>query len=260
MSGRDGPADVMQGRGAGDVMKGGPGADRVIGGPGNDKISGRDRSAGIDRADVLSGGPGHDALSGGPDEDLLVGDAGPDELNGGGQDDAYAFYTNAWGNDTISDTTDSDNATSTGNFVRLGTIDSPLSSSLTISLVSSADSPEVRNANLAGKVNWSNNAVDSLGVFSTTDGKITGNAAANVISVNYPPNAPSGGYGVESHVTISSGAGNDEIYVMDHGGGDTVNCGEDGAGVTDTDWVYADVDDTITNCEHEENPPSVTGR
>jgi hypothetical protein len=98
----------------------------------------------------------------------------------------------------------------------------------------------VSNGTLTGTVNWSNNAIDGMYVGSITDDTINGNAAANTIVANV---------GADSDDTITSGAGNDWISVLDFAGGDTVDCGEDGAGITDDDQVFFDGGDTITNCE-----------
>jgi RTX calcium-binding nonapeptide repeat (4 copies) len=66
---------------------------------------------------------------------------------------------------------------------------------------------------------------------------IVGNVAANEIS-SEPGND-----------TISAAAGDDRIDVKDGVGDDEVDCGEDGAGVTDNDTVSFDDGDTVTDCE-----------
>jgi hypothetical protein len=45
---------------------------------------------------------------------------GRDALSGGSADDTYVFGINDWGNDTITDTTNSDNDSFTGNFAEFG--------------------------------------------------------------------------------------------------------------------------------------------
>ena len=233
MTGRDGRTDDMRGKGRGDEMKGRGGGDTVLG---------------QDGPDTLSGGPGKDTLGGGLGKDSLSGGDGPDSLNGGGADDTYNFGINDWGNDTITDTTNSDNDYLTGNFAQFG-FPNPLSTGLTINLASSASSPEVKNGALTGTVNWSNDAIDGVYIGSgstdptvTISSTINGNAAANQLIAK----------GGED--TIDAGAGDDWISVLDFAGGfvDQVNCGEG------LDTVYFDQGvDTLTmpsNCERQ-NPP-----
>jgi hypothetical protein len=82
-------------------------------------------------------------------------------------------------------------------------------------------------------------------VGSITDDTINGNAAANTIVANV---------GADSDDTITAGAGNDWISVLDSADGDKVDCGEDGVGITDDDQVFFDAGDTISaNCERQ-NP------
>ena len=234
MTGREGRADAMRARGGGDEMRGRGGADTMLGQLGNDSISGQDGP------DALAGGPGNDFLSGGNGEDRLGGAEGADTLNGGTADDTYGFGINAWGNDTITDTTNADNDPFTGNFAQFGSPNQPLSTRLTVNLTSNASTPEVSNGTLTGTVNWSNNAIDGVYVGSITDDTINGSATANTIVANV---------GADSDDTISAGAGNDWISVLDFAGGDTVDCGEDGPGIADDDQVFFDAGDTITNCE-----------
>ena len=98
----------------------------------------------------------------------------------------------------------------------------------------------MRNGTLTSPVNWENNAIEGVYVDSITDDTINGNAAANQLIAKG---------GEDSDDTINAGAGNDWISVLDFAGGDTVDCGEDGAGITDDDQVFFDGGDTITNCE-----------
>ncbi len=233
MTGRD-RADEMRGREGGDLMRGAGGADVMVGQEGADTVSGQDGP------DTLAGGPGKDTLSGAKGKDRLTGAEGDDALNGGSADDTYAFTINDWGDDTITDTTNADNDPFTGNFAEFGSPDQLLTTRLTINLTSSASEPEVSNGTLTGTVNWSNNAIDGVYVGSITDDTINGNAAANTIVANV---------GEDSDDTISGGAGNDWISVLDFAGGDSVDCGEDGVGITDDDQVFFDAGDTITNCE-----------
>jgi hypothetical protein len=231
MTGRDGRTDEMRARGGADEMRGRGGADEMQGQPGGDTVSGQDGP------DALSGGPGADAVGGGKGKDDLSGGEGPDSLNGGGADDTYKFGINDWGNDTIADATTADSDPLTGNFAEFGFPD-PLDTGVTVNLASSANSPEVSNGTQTGTVNWSNNAIDGVYVGTTTGAKITGNGLANQLNVSS-----------EAKDTISGGAGNDWISAMDFSGGDSVDCGEDGAGVTDEDKVFVDPGDTQTNCE-----------
>lgn len=166
--------------------------------------------------------------------DNLAGAEGDDALGGGGGDDTYVFRINDWGEDTITDTADTDNdPLTTGNFAEFG-FPNGLTTRLTIDLNSSADSPEVRNGTLTGTVNWSNNAIDGVYINSLTDDTVIGNAGANQLNADG---------GEDSDATIRGGAGNDWISVMDFAGGDTVDCGEG------DDRVFFDAGDTVTNCE-----------
>lgn len=137
-------------------------------------------------------------------------------LKGGNADDIYDFTNNDWGNDTIDDTTNSDNDPLTGNFAQFGFPDQ-LTTRITVNLTSSPSSPEVSNGTFTGTVNWSNNAIDGVYVDSITDDTIIGNAAANQLTAKGGP---------DSDDTINGGAGNDLLNVSDFGGGDTVTCGE----------------------------------
>ena len=223
MTGRDGRTDDMRAKGGADEVRGRGGAD------------------------ALSGGPGADTLTGALGKDTLAGAEGPDALKGGSADDTYKFGINDWGNDTITDTTNSDNDYLTGNFAQFGSTSRFLNTELTIDLTSSASAPEVKNGALTGTVNWSNNVIDGVYVGSTTDDTINGNAAANQIVSNI---------GASSDDTINSGAGNDWISVLDGAGGDAVDCG---AG--DGDTVYFDAGDTGPNSQQQPincerlNPP-----
>lgn len=243
MTGRDGRTDEMQGRGGPDEMKGRGGADVMLGQLGGDILSGQegpDRLTGGAGADTLEGAEGSDTLSGVEARDRLAGAEGDDKLNGGDADDTYVFRINDWGDDTITDTADPDNDPLTvGNFVEFG-FPNGLTTRLTIDLNSSPNSPEVRNGTLSGTVNWSNDAIDSAYINSITDDTVIGNAGANQLNADG---------GEDSDDTIHGGAGNDWISVMDFAGGDTVDCGEDGPGITDDDRVFFDPGDTVTNCE-----------
>jgi hypothetical protein len=107
-----------------------------------------------------------------------------------------------------------------------------------VNLTSSANSPEVINGAQTGTVNWSNNAIDGAYVGTITGANVTGNGLDNELNVSSAGND-----------TVSGGAGNDRISAMDFSGGDSVDCGEDGAGVTDEDKVFVDPGDTHKNCE-----------
>jgi hypothetical protein len=154
---------------------------------------------------------------------------GKDTLSGDKADDSYDFTINDWGNDTIIDTTNSDDDPFTGNFAQFG-FPNQLTTRLTINLTSSANSPEVSNGTLTGTVNWSNNAIDGVYVDSITDDTINGSAAAIQLTAKGGP---------DSDDTINAGAGNDWINVSDLDGGDTASCGDG------TDQVFFDVGDTL---------------
>jgi hypothetical protein len=232
MTGRD-RADEMRGREGGDKMRGAGGADVISGQEGADTVSGQDGP------DTLAGGLGKDALSGAKGKDRLIGAEGDDALNGGSADDTYSFTINDWGDDTITDTTTADTDPLTGNFAEFGFPD-PLTTSVTVNLTTSANSPEASNGTLTGTVNWSNNAVDGVYVGTTQDDTVRGNGLANMLVVK--------GDDVSGD-DVFGGAGNDWISVSDFEGGDFVDCGEDGVGVADDDQVFFDAGDTITNCE-----------
>ncbi len=232
MTGRD-RADDMRGREGGDLMRGAGGQDVMIGQEGADTVSGQDGP------DTLAGGLGKDTLSGAKGKDRLSGAEGDDALNGGSADDTYAFTINDWGDDTITDTTTADNDPITGNFAEFG-FPEPLTTSVTVNLTTSANSPEVSNGTLTGTVNWSNNAVDGVYVGTTQDDTVHGNGLANTLVVK--------GDDVSGD-DVFGGAGNDWISVFDFEGGDFVDCGEDDVGITDEDQVFFDAGDTITNCE-----------
>jgi hypothetical protein len=124
------------------------------------------------------------------------------------------------------------------NGVVLGEYQHELTQDLTVDLVSSPDKPEVVNESGDGKVNWSGNAITDVYIaHSRTDDTIEGNSFANDIDSR-------GG-----RDTVSTGAGDDEISVIDDVGNDVVDCGEDGPGITDNDTVNADSGDTLINCE-----------
>lgn len=234
MTGGDRRADDMRARGGADEMRGRGNADSMLGQPGGDTVLGQDGP------DALSGGPGADTVGGGKGKDSLSGGEGPDALSGGSADDTYTFVINDWGNDTITDATNSDNDPFTGNFAVFG-FPKPLTTRLTIDLTSHANSPEVQNGTLSSKVNWSNNAIDGVYVESITDDTINGNASANQLIAKG---------GEDSDDTVNAGAGDDWISVSDFAGGDTVDCGEG------FDTVFFEAGDTLTipaNCERQ-NP------
>ena len=196
----------------------------------------KDTMSGRNRADEMRAKDGADILKARGGKDTLAGGRGKDVLRGGQADDTYDFTINDWGNDTIIDTTNSDNDPLTGNFAQFG-FPNPLGTGLTINLASNANAPEVKNGALTGTVNWSNDAIDGMYVGSdSTDATviirntINGNAAANQLTAK----------GGED--TINAGAGNDWISVLDNDGPDRVDCGD---GV---DQVFADPDDTLISC------------
>jgi Ca2+-binding RTX toxin-like protein len=192
----------------------------------------KDTMIGRDRADEMRAKDGADILKARGGKDTLAGGRGSDALRGGKADDTYDFTINDWGNDTITDTTNSDNDPDTGNFAQFG-FPNQLTTRITVNLTSSANSPEVSNGTFTGTVNWSNNAIDGVYVDSITDDTINGNAAANTLVAKGGP---------DSDDTINAGAGNDWISVSDFDGGDTVDCGD---GV---DQVFADPGDTLISC------------
>ena len=192
----------------------------------------KDTMIGRNRADDMRAKDGADILKARGGKDTLSGGSGRDDLRGGSADDIYDFGKNDWGNDTITDTTNSDNDPFTGNFAQFG-FPNQLTTRITVNLTSSASSPEVSNGTLTGTVNWSNNAIDGVYVDSLTDDTIIGNAAANQLIAKG---------GEDSDDTINAGAGNDWISVSDFAGGDTVDCGD---GV---DQVFADAGDTLISC------------
>jgi len=206
--------DTMTGRNRADEMRARDGADLLRARGGNDTLFGQD---------------GPDTLNGGPEKDTLSGGKGKDALKGGNSDDIYDFAINDWGNDTITDATNSDTDPLTGNFAQFG-FPNQLTTRITINLTSSANSPEVSNGTFTGTVNWSNNAIDGVYVDSITDDTINGNAAANQLTAKG---------GEDSDDTINAGAGNDWISVSDFAGGDTVTCGDG------SDQVFFDTGDTL---------------
>lgn len=161
-------------------------------------------------------------------------------LKGGNADDTYVFGNNDWGNDTIVDTASPDKYPDTGNFAEFGSTDKSLTTRIIVNLTSSANSPEVSNGRLTGTVNWPNNAIDGVYVGSVTNDTVNGNARTNTIVAKSEEGDSD---------TINAGAGNDWISVLDLAGGDSVDCGEDVIGIPDDDQVFADADDTVTNCE-----------
>lgn len=192
----------------------------------------KDTMIGRDRADEMRGRGGADILKARGGKDTLAGGKGGDTLIGASADDTYDFGNNDWGNDIITDTTNSDTDPFTGNFAQFG-FPNQLTTRLTINLTSSANSPEVSNSTFTGTVNWSNNAIDGVYVDSIADDTIIGNAAANQLIAKG---------GEDSDDTINAGAGNDWISVSDFAGGDTVDCGD---GV---DTVFSDAGDTLISC------------
>ena len=233
MTGTD-RSDEMRANDGSDEMKGRGGADELLGQAGNDTALGQDGP------DTLAGGLGRDTLSGARAKDRLTGAEGDDGLRGGAADDTYAFNLNNWGDDTITDTTTANNDPLTGNFVEFG-FPEPLTTSLTVNLTSSELQPEVQNATQSATLNWSNNAIDGVYVGTNKDDVVRGNGLANTLVVK--------GDDVQGD-DVFGGAGNDWISVQDFDGGDFVDCGEDGPGITDEDQVFLDAnDEPPANCE-----------
>jgi hypothetical protein len=208
--------NFMAGRDGGDTLKGSDNIDTLRGQDGNDELFGRGYY------DELSGGKGNDALAGG--------DSVPDD---------YLFLDANWGNDTIQD---KPNHFEVGNRIFLirkrtftGTIITDLNSS--------SAKPEVKKVGGTSTINWGGNAIEDV-VGSAGNDQITGNDDGNFL-YDEEPNTDTD--------TIFGGGGNDEIYVNDGAGGDTVDCG--GTVInSDTDTVYFDTGDIINaNCERQ-NP------
>src|SRR5215208_139062 len=93
----------------------------------------KDTMSGRNRADEMRAKDGADILKARGGKDTLAGGRGKDVLRGGQADDTYDFTINDWGNDTIIDTTNSDNDPLTGNFAQFG-FPNPLGTGLTINL------------------------------------------------------------------------------------------------------------------------------
>lgn len=219
---------ICSGTKKGDTLLGTNDFDYILGKGGNDTLKG------FGSSDELYGGKGNDQIFGGAANDTLHGGLGRDSLFGQDSGDTYAFETNSWGKDTITDTLISDNEVTTANKLFFG---KALTTALTINLVSdSASVPEVKNAAGTSTVNWSDNVIDNVENYSSGNDTIGGNSVANYIRSE-------GGAD-----NISSGGGNDFIDVVDGASDDVVNCG--GIIFPDNDTVRFDTGDTVTNCEN----------
>ncbi|UWQ30963.1 hypothetical protein K3557_11095 [Leisingera sp. M523] len=114
--------DTVKGGAGDDVVKGGSGQDKLAGNAGDDTLSGHkgeDRLNGGRGDDSLKGGRGDDSLKGGKGQDTLDGGNGDDLSTGGSGDDTFVF-SDAFGNDTITDF----DASSSGEKIDLSTVSS----------------------------------------------------------------------------------------------------------------------------------------
>ena len=204
--------DYIYGRGGGDTLNGLGGTDYLYGQGGADKLFG-----GSLVGNYFVGGPGNDALSG---------EGGPDVY----------YFGPSWGKDSITDDATNENRLV---FLKGPAQDEqvPVSDDLTIKLVPGTG-PEVKNASGISTIDWQGVAIIEDVFSGSGDDRITG---------NFEPNYISAGAGADN---ISSGGGNDLIYVADGSGDDVVDCGETLYNSSDEDRVYFDSGDQIaTNCE-----------
>ena len=109
--------------------------------------------------------------------------------------------------------------------------------------LTSGPGPEVTNDSGTGTLNWEGNVI--YGVSSGEgDDHITGNSLGNHI------------FGNDGADTIFGREGNDEIEVMDGSPLDSVDCGENLVGNTDSDFVLHDPGDDIDpNCQATSTAP-----
>lgn len=207
-----------------DTLKGSVGHDEMYGRRGNDTMKG------FEGDDYLFGQGGGDKLLGGPGEDGLVGGNGQDTLSGGASNDGYYFGPN-WGQDVIVDSSTDHNLI---DFHAAPTGGTQVTEPLSIHLVA-GDGPEVEEKNGSNTINWDSGVISAVQGGAGAD-SIKGDGRSNVV------------YGWQGNDTISTGGGNDHIFV-DGGGADHVDCGSNLI-FPDHDEVFFDASDTVANnCE-----------
>jgi len=208
-------------------------ADTLKGSGGHDEMYGRgggDTMKGLDGDDKLFGQGGVDKLSGGLGEDGLVGGNAQDTLSGGASNDGYYFGPN-WGQDTIVDSSTDHNLI---DFHASPTGGAQVTEPLSIDLVA-GDGPEVEEKSGLNTINWDSGAISAVQGGAGSD-SIKGDSRSNVV------------YGWQGNDTISTGGGDDHIFV-NGGGSDHVDCGSNLI-FPDHDEVFFDLSDTVaSNCE-----------
>jgi len=133
------------GAGGNDTITGGSGVDTIFGGSGDDRINTGDGTtnyvSGDAGADSILGGTGRDELLGGADNDTLIGGSGNDTLNGGDGADSISggdgadTLTGGAGNDVfVFDTTTDSTVSAFDTIIDLGTGDTIMIASTTITL------------------------------------------------------------------------------------------------------------------------------
>ena len=212
--GTDGP-DLMVGNGESNAMTAYQKSDTLKGRGGQDGLYGDEGN------DVLLGGNADDTLEGGPGGDTLVGVSG---------NDAYDFYCDEWGRDSIHDTSVPGTVAETENHVYVGIWKARRD--VTIDL-DSGPGPEISSEGGA-TVGWEGDAIENASIFNAgPENRVFGNGEANLLTV----------WGGAD--TVEGGDGDDEISADDGSGDDTISCGEDEDG-QDSDVVFRDPPDPAT--------------
>jgi Ca2+-binding RTX toxin-like protein len=194
------------------------------GGSGNDSITG---SSGDNQ---LSGHVGDDTLSGGLGSDSLTGGNGNDSLDGGSGDDYFIFGTtssiqdtNTWGNDTITDSSGTEQIRFTN-----------VTANLTINLTSGAGDEATDGTNT---VNWSSDVIENVYSGSGND-SITGSSGANTLQGNGGNDTLNGQAGNDN---LDGGAGDDTYQFSGTWGADTITADASGTDTVDLSTVTSNL-------------------
>jgi Ca2+-binding RTX toxin-like protein len=225
--------------------------ENAIGSPSADTL------AGDGTANDLDGAGGSDGLSGAGGADTATGAGGADSLTGAAGDDSLDAGSE---NDTLQGGADDDNLVGGSGVNTADYSDNLAGIGIDANLVTN----QVANAStdtLSG--------IQAL-IGTSFDDTMVGDGAANTLAGAAGADSISGGGGADliqglaGGDTLTGDAGGDDIEggteddllnSQDGGTADGADCGE-GPVEPDADVANADVDDAVTNCETENNPPA----
>jgi len=159
----------------------------------------------------------------------------------GGEANDWYYFGDGWGKDSVT----YDQASANELHFRNGPSSNAFVTEELVITLNAGEGPEVTDTSGTNTINWEGNVIYQV-IGAEGDDQITGNALSNLLT--------GGPAGTD---TIFGRAGNGEIDVLDGSPDDTVDCGENFVGDTDSDFVlYHPGDDIdLTNCEDTSTQP-----